>query len=86
MCVRASPPVVLVVTFSFSDVNVVVCEVVSLIRIVKLWSRKPFLSRKCEASVALECETKMNIEGPPVKAVPESVHKDPRRKSYFFKR
>ena len=30
------------------------------------------LSRKRDASVALELETKMNIEGPPVKAVPEA--------------
>ena len=31
------------------------------------------LSRKRDASVALECETKMNIEGSAVKAVPEAV-------------
>ena len=31
------------------------------------------LFRQKEASVALECETEMNIEGPQVKAVPESV-------------
>ena len=43
----ASPPVVLVVIVLFSDVNLV-CEVVSLIRIV---------NRKRDASVALECET-----------------------------
>ena len=30
------------------------------------------LSRKLEASVALECETEMNMEGPLVKAVPET--------------
>ena len=44
-----------------------------LIRTVNLLSRRPFLSRKCEASVALECETEMNIQGPPVKAVPECM-------------
>ena len=42
---------------------------------MNLLSRRPVLSRKCEASVALECETEMNLEGPPVKAVPEAVRK-----------
>ena len=39
------------------------------------------LSRKREACVALECETEKNIEGPPVKAVPEAVRNRPRRKA-----
>ena len=38
------------------------------------------LSRKREASVAVECETKMHAEGPPVKTVPETVRRRPRRK------
>ena len=50
---------------------------------MNLLSRRPFLSlsRKREASVALECETEMNFEGPPVKAVPEPVRKRPTRQS-----
>ena len=42
-------------------------------------------SRKREASVALECETVMNFEGPPVKAVPESVRRRPTRQRTLFK-
>ena len=40
-------------------------------------------SRKRGASVAPECETKMNNEGLPIKAVPES--EDPRRRVRFLK-
>ena len=49
----------------------------SLIRIVNLLSRKPPLSRKREASEALECETEMIIEGPSVQAVFQSVRRRP---------
>ena len=35
------------------------------------------LSRQREASVALECETEMKSEGPPVKAVSETVRRRP---------
>ena len=48
----------------------------SLIRIVNLLSRKPPLTRKREASEALECETEI-IEGPSVQAVLQSVRRRP---------
>ena len=65
LCVHASLPVVPVVTVPFSDMNVVsevVCEFVA--------PGTSSLSRKRDASVALESETKMNIEGPFAKAAP----------------
>ena len=43
------------------------------------------LSRKRGASVALECETDMKIEGPPVKAVPEAVRNRATPQSTLFK-
>ena len=42
-------------------------------------------SSKRNASVALECETKMNIEGPPVQAVPEAVTRRPTPQSVLSK-
>ena len=60
-----------------STVNVV-CEVVLCVSDRELVeSQKPFLSRKREASVALEHETGMDIERTPVKAVPEAVRNRP---------
>ena len=47
-----------------------VTDLFSLVNVVNLLSRRPCLSRKRDAGVALECETKMNVEGPPVKDVP----------------
>ena len=78
LCVRASPPVVPVVTVPFSDVNLV-CEAVYSDSDCEIVEPQTFfsLSRKREASVALECETEMNIEGPPVRVVPESIRKRP---------
>ena len=48
------------------------------------WSRL-LLSRTREASVALECDTEMNIEGWPVKAVSEAVRNRPMPHSSLFK-
>ena len=77
LCVLASPPVVPVVTVPFSDVNLV-CEAVFCDSDCEIVEPQTFsFSRKREASVALECETEMNIEGPPVRAVPESIRKRP---------
>ena len=60
--------------FFFSDSN---CEFVE----PQIFS----LSRTREASVARECETDMNIEGPLVKAMPESVRRRPTPQSSPFK-
>ena len=50
-----------------------------------LLSRRPFsLSRNRDASVALECETEMNVEEPLVKAVPESGRRSPTQQSSPF--
>ena len=43
-----------------------------------------FSRNRC-ASVVLECEAKMNIEGPTVKAVPEAVRNRPTTQSALFK-
>ena len=85
LCLFVVPPSVLVVTFLRSNVNVVFqflfsdsnCEFVE----PQIFS----LSRTREASVARECETDMNIEGPPVKAMPESVRRRPTPQSSHFK-
>ena len=65
-----------VVADAFSPVNVV-CDVVVSDPDWDFGKPQTFsLSRKCEANVAWECETKINIEGPPVKAfegVPECM-------------
>ena len=84
LCLPASPPVVPVVTVPFSHVNVD-CEVVfsdSGCESVEPQTLSPF--RKREASVALERETEMNIEGPPVKAVPKAVRNRPTPQSSPF--
>ena len=70
LCLPASPPVVLVVIVPFSDANVD-CEVVfsdSGCEFVEPQTLSPL--RKREASVALERETEMNIEGSPVRKRP----------------
>ena len=73
LCVLASPLVMLVVTSPFPDVTVD-CEVVFTDSDCEFVEPQAFShSRKREASVALECETEMSVEGPPVKLVPESV-------------
>ena len=43
------------------------------------------LSKKSDVSVALECETKMNMEGSSVKAVSEAVRNGPALQSSPFK-
>ena len=74
VCVPAS---VLTLTDLFSLVNVV-CDVV-----VSCWDcefvelQTSSLSSERDAGVSLECETKMNFEAPPVKAVPEAVRNRP---------
>ena len=84
VCLLVVPPSLPVVTFPCSNVNVVCqgfffsdsnCEFVE----PQIFS----LSRTREASVARESETDMHIEGPPIKAVPESVREDPRRKVHL---
>ena len=78
LCVPASPPVVPVnvvceVVFSYSG-----CEFVE--------PQTFFLSpENREATVALECETEMHTEGPPVTAVPEAVRNRPTPQSTPFK-
>ena len=82
LCVLASLPVV---TVPLSDVNVV-CEVVfcdSDCEFVELQTSS--LSGKREASVALGCETEMNLEGPSVKAVLESVRRRPTPQSSQYR-
>ena len=85
LCLPASPLVVPVVTVPFSDANLD-CEVVfsdSGCEFVEPQTLSLF--RKREASVALERETDMNIEGPPVKAVPKAVRNRPSPQSSPFK-
>ena len=73
VCVPVVPPMVPVVTVPFSDVQVV-CEVVFSDSDSECVEPQTFpLSRRREASVALDCETEMSMEGPPVKAVSEAV-------------
>ena len=77
MCVPAVSPFVLVVTVLFSDVTVV-CEVVFSNSDCEFVQPQTFSrSREREASVAFECETEVNFEGPPVRAVPASVRRSP---------
>ena len=85
LCLPASPLVVPVVTVPFSDANLD-CEVVfsdSGCEFVEPQTLSPFRNR--EASVALERETDMNIEGPPVKAVPKAVRNRPSPQSSLLK-
>ena len=85
VCVAASvhlvldltPPVNLVCEVGFPSVSVSDCEPVD----PQTFS---FSGKRC-ASVVLECEAKMNIEGPPVKAVPEAVRNRPTTQSALFK-
>ena len=51
---------------------------------MKLLKRRLSFSRKRDASVALECEAKVNIEAPPAKAVPEAVRNRPTPQSALF--
>ena len=67
---------ILFVIDSFSLVDVV-CDVVFLIRIVNLSSRRPVSLQKNAKQVWLWSVKQMNIEGPLVKAVPESVRRRP---------
>ena len=69
---------------SFSDANVD-CEVAfsdSDCEFVQPQTLSPV--RKREASVALEPETEMNIEGPPVKAVPKNGQKKAHAAKFAF--
>ena len=64
-----------VLVYFCSDVHVV-CQVVFSDSDFDFVEPQTFsLTRKREASVALECETEMNVEGPPVKAAPEAGQK-----------
>ena len=57
----------------------------SLPRICQFVEPQTFsFSRKREASVALACETEMNIEGLPVKAVPDVVRNRPTPQKFAF--
>ena len=84
VCVLVVSPFVLVVTVPFSNVNVV-CEVVYFDSDCEFVEPQTFsLSRKRQASVALEGETETNIEGPPVKAVRESARRRPMPQGSLF--
>ena len=84
VCVAASvhlvldltPPVNLVCEWGFPSVSVSDCETVD----PQTFS---FSGKRC-ASVALECEAQMNIEGPPVKAVPKAVRNRPTTQKCAF--
>ena len=70
------PAPILFVIDSFSLVDAV-CDVVFLIRIVNLSNRRPVSLQKNAKQVWLWSVKQMNIEGPLVKAVPESVRRRP---------
>ena len=82
VCVLASVSLVLSLISLVNDVNSP-SVAVSDWEIVE--SQTFSLSRKRDAGVALECEAKMNIEGPAVKAVPEAVRNSPTPQSSLFK-
>ena len=72
----ASPPVVPVVTVPFSDASVD-CEVVFSGSDRKVVEPHSFLSRKRDASAALECETDMYFGRLPVKVLTEAARNKP---------